>query len=443
MLKFGIPTMKYSITVFVTFITALLTVLLAGCGGREIGHGVILWPDSEAVEAGQIVPIVETSTVQDSYIIRLPDAAAHQLPRWRVQFFDSQEDATAFAARYQEVAALYVRSERTALPVRESLDRTSRTVYRLRFGEESKVLERSAEPHDEAGLVAHWYRVLTANGTSGWVFGYYLTAFSEDEDLTPAESEVIEDPVVRALLEEVWRPSHYAQMIRSNTIDLARLRPEHGLFPNPDENRLSLVLPDRRIDFDYSEIVRSAARQYAASGTSLQIAVRNERAITIQYIHDNQTESVDLEIIEQDIEELRTAEIERRDELYLSLLERGDLWQSSAYGTIRLAPDRRFEWTGYGSLVPTVIPRGAGNSGRVEFAVFLERQLRSSFDGVISFRFAGLDHPVHFLYNRIDTGIRLTHLPQQSVTRNVVSSPGASAIVAFFSMMEADRAAAD
>ncbi len=435
--------MKHSKTSRFIFCAVLALALLAGCGSREAGYGVILWPDSEALEAGQIVPITEISTTRSSYIFRLPDESAYQLPQWRVKFFESRSQAAEFARSYEETADLYVRSERRALPVREQLDRSSRIIYRLRFGEETKVIERSAEPHDESGLVAHWYRVLTEDGTSGWVFGYYLTVFSDSGDPAPIASEDIQDPVVRALLENVWRPSSYAQMIQNNTIDLSRLRAEHGLFPKPDENRLRLVLPDRRVDFEYNEITRSSARQYAAVGSSLQISLRSESAITIQYIYENQTQSVDLEIIEQDIEELRAGEIERRDQLLAALLERGNLWQSSAYGTIALQQDGRFGWSRYGSLVPTVIPRGAGNSGSLEFAVFLGSQLRGAFDGVISFRFDGLQQPVHFLYNQLDDGIRLTHLPQQNVTRNVASSAGASAIVAFFRTSHTEDPATD
>ena len=435
--------MKQPKTRIVIFYAVLALALLAGCGSREAGYGVILWPDSEALEAGQIVPITEISTVRTSYMIRLADESAHQIPQWRVQFFESRSQAAEFAQSYEQVADLYARTERRALPVREQLDRSSRTIYRLRLGEETKVIERSAEPHDESGLVAHWYRVLTEDGTSGWVFGHYLTVFSDSEDFAPVASEEIQDPVVRTLLGNVWRPSSYAEMIRNNTIDLNRLRAEHGLFPDPDENRLRLVLPDRRLDFEYSEIARSSARQYAAVGSSLQISLRSETAITIQYIHENQTESVDLEIIGQDIEELRASEIQRRGQRLAALLERGDLWQSSAYGTIGLEQDGRFQWSGYGSLVPTVIPRGAGNSGSLEFGLFLGPQLRGTFDGVLSFRFGGLQQPVHFLYNQIDNGIRLTHLPQQNVTRNVASSAGASAIVAFFRTSHTEDRATD
>ena len=435
--------MKQPKTRLVIFYTVLALALLAGCGSREAGYGVILWPDSEALEAGQIVPITEISTVRTSYMIRLADESVYQLPQWRVRFFESRSQAAEFAQSYEQVADLYVRAQRRALPVRAQLDRSSRIIYRLRFGEESKVIERSAEPHDESGLVAHWYRVLTEDGTSGWVFGYYLTVFSDSEDFTPVASEEIQDPVVRTLLENVWRPSSYAEMIENNTIDLNRLRAEHGLFPNPEEKRLKLVLPDRRVEFEYSEITRSSTRQYAAVGSSLQISLRSETAITIQYIYENQTESVNLEIIERDIEELRASEIQRRDQLLAALLERGNLWQSSAYGTIGLQQDGEFRWSGYGSLVPTAIPRGAGNSGSLEFGVFLGSQLRGTFDGVLSFRFGGLQQPVHFLYNQLDNAIRLTHLPQQNVTRNVASSARASAIVAFFRTSHAEDLATE
>ncbi len=424
--------MKQSKRRFLVYAAGLLLLLLvAGCG-RPAGYGVILWPDSDAVAAGEVVAVIETASVQNTYIVRREDGEAHQLPHWRVRFFDSQAEAAEFAERYSEYAELYVRSQRNALPVREQLDRTSRTVYRLRQGEEIKVLDRTPEPRTEAGLTAHWYSVLTEDGTSGWVFGYYLTPFSPGEEVAPVASDEIDDPVIRNLLENTWRPAVYAQMIRNNTIDLDVLRPEYGLFSYPDENRFRLESPERSITFDYREITQTAARQYAALGSSLQFALRGDRAITIQYIVNNQTESVDLELIDADIEEVRTAEIERRDQRYEEIYRQAESWRSSAYGRITLYEDGTFEWTGNQNLVPTAIPRGAGSGGTVEFPIFLSASLRGSYQGVISFRFNGLDRPVHFLYNLLQDGIRLTHLPQQSITRNVATSAPPSSIVAFF-----------
>lgn len=418
----------------------LLLLLVVGCSRRPAGYGVILWPDDEAVAAGDVVAIVEDAAIQNTYIVRRDDGAAHQLPRWRVRFFDSRTDAAEFADRYAEYSDLYVRSQRNALRVREQLDRSSRTVYRLRQGEEIKVLDRTAEPHTEAGLTAHWYRVLTEDGSSGWVFGYYLTPFSAGEEVDPVASDEIDDPVIRNLLENTWRPAAYAQMIRNNTVDLDLLRPEYGLFSYPGENRFRLELRDRSLSFEYREIVQTAARQYAALGSTLQIAVRGDRAITIQYIVNNQTESIELELIDADIEEVRTAEIERRDQRYADIFHEAESWRSSAYGRITLSEDGMFEWTGNQNLVPTAIPRGAGSGGTVEFPIFLSASLRASYQGVISFRFDGLDRPVHFLYNLLEDGIRLTHLPQQSITRNVATSAPPSSIVAFFA---AEPAAAE
>ena len=234
------------------FISVMIAVLitLSSCGGREVGHGVILWPDSEVIEAGQIVSILEQSSRQNSYIIGLADGSAHQLAQWRVRFFSNQADATGFAQNFEQYAPLYVRAQRTALPVRERLDRTSQVVYRLRIDEEAKVLNRSPEPMDEGGLVAHWYQVLTENGTGGWVFGYYLSPYSAGAELDALASTETEDPVVNRLLENVWRPASYAQMIRNNTIDLSLLRTEYGLFPEPESNRLRLVLPEWRLEFE-------------------------------------------------------------------------------------------------------------------------------------------------------------------------------------------------
>ncbi|TVR02748.1 MAG: hypothetical protein EA403_08515 [Spirochaetaceae bacterium] len=423
---------QYALRVFLLVVAA--SALLVACGPRTVGHGVLLWPEDNPELAGAVVSILEISNIQNSYIIAFEDGTREMIPQWRIRFFNSATDAREFADAYAQVAQTFVRADRNALPVRRILDRTSQAVYRLREGEEAKVISRTAEPHNEAGLVAHWYEVLTEDGTTGWTFGFYLTAFEAGQQVAVRGADDEVDPLIERLVDNVWRPSSIGQMIRNGTIDLAQMRSDFGLFPEPEENRFRLVLPGGRSEvFRYTDIVRSTVRQYALQGTTLQVTFRSENAITIQYTVGTQTESADLEIIEHDLAEVREREIERRTELIRELAERSDRWVSSAYGRITLSSDGRFQWTGYESFVPTVIPRGAGLEGRIEFSHFLAPPLRGSFDGVLTFRFNQLDNrPVHFAYTRTDTGMRLTNVPPQNINRNVVMSVGSGSVVAFF-----------
>ena len=49
-----------------------LALVLSSCA-RNIGYGLVLWAEEESpVQTGEILPVQQESTVQGSYLIRLP-----------------------------------------------------------------------------------------------------------------------------------------------------------------------------------------------------------------------------------------------------------------------------------------------------------------------------------------------------------------------------------
>ncbi|HUX51145.1 MAG TPA: hypothetical protein VMW73_10130, partial [Spirochaetia bacterium] len=68
---------KHNITVRKFISAALgaiaLSMLLASCGSRAIGFGVVIWSDNEQVLAtGSIVPILDQSTISNTDTINAP-----------------------------------------------------------------------------------------------------------------------------------------------------------------------------------------------------------------------------------------------------------------------------------------------------------------------------------------------------------------------------------
>ena len=65
-------------------------------------------------------------------------------------------------------------------------------------------------------------------------------------------------------------------------------------------------------------------------------------------------------------------------------------------------------WSGFNKLVPSVIPAGAKGNGEVELKYFVPAELKSSWDGILTFRFDGTEKEVNFFYKKEDNGIRFT-----------------------------------
>jgi len=151
---------KSSFRVMIKLFIVILavTATLSGCT-RRLGYGVLLWsPNEEEIASGSVVSVVSQSDIQDSYLVRLDtDASETSIARWRVRFFETEEEAFSRGAEYEELATVYARSGRNALPMRRAPElKNDNIVYRLREGEVVKLIGREDEQSDLSGLVSYW-----------------------------------------------------------------------------------------------------------------------------------------------------------------------------------------------------------------------------------------------------------------------------------------------
>lgn len=424
--------------------TRLLFIFLAGlailssCGPRRIGYGVLLWsPDEAVLETGALLPVFEESRIKQTYTVPKPGTKEKiELPVWRIQFFPKEDEAENFAAEYADVRNLYAVANRRALPVREKADRLSQRIYRLRENERMKILELGTTPADENGLLGFWYKVLTEEGVAGYCFNYHLTVYDAK---TNTQISVTRDPSqegVARILTATWRPAYFREMVSGRRIDLARFRPAFGAFFTDDPREIRVVLPAHTVAIPYSRLSRTSGESYIAEGSDVQLQLRgSEGSELVVFYTLNGSRRSDIFIsFEQEVEEIISAEQERRTLVLESFLERGDSLHSNAYGEISLSDSGAFTWQGFARLVPMAIPQGAQGTGRVEFSVFIGREVREAYDGVITFRFSGSggDRTAHFFYRFTGQGTQFIHIPPANIEENIVRREIMSPLVIFF-----------
>jgi len=421
--------------------TALLALILAvaatliGCD-RKIGYGVLLWsPDEDQISSGSVVSVLSESDIQDTYGIRDEETSTEAtVDRWRVRFFETEEEAQSEAAAYAELATVYARSGRNALPMRSAPEiKDDNIVYRLRDGEVIKIIDRAEEETNLSGLVSYWYTALTDTGIQAHVFGYELQLFDPTDPSADFATSGSTDPLIQLLLDNVWRPVYFVDMIANGTYDLDLFQEKYGLFPNPDENTLKLVLPYHTIDFTYDALTNVGPRKYLAEGTSLQMTFNRGDELSLQYVYEDRQYILAMQRVDGNIQDYVDAELERRDAIYQELLDRGPVFTSGSYGRITLLEDNEFIWTGYERLVPAAIPDGLGTTGKVILDLYLSSQLTANYDGVVSFKFDGAPSPVTFIYALVPDGIRMVYVPETDIDEYVVTGSGVSSITLFFS----------
>jgi len=407
------------------------------CGQRPIGYGVILWSQDESViESGTITPVYSESRLQKTYDIGVPGTdTIITVENWRISFFNRRGDAEAYANRYREFGNLIGISLMNGLPIRREPRSNADRVYRLRKGEMVKILDRSETTSVEGGSESYWYHVLTEGGVSGYCFGHALNVGTFKDLLKEAEPPE-KDPVLTRILKNTWRPEYFKTLINRRTVDLNRIQPEYGLFPDSAGKTIKIVTPSHSIDFVYSAITPSGVNSYVFEDTPLQISVISDSEIEVRYTAYQKEYREIYTILNYDIEEIIKNEVERRDKLFEQLIGMGNSFTSSAYGTLKVEEDRTFIWQDYSKLVPNVIPSGLMGTGKIEFSLFLTPELQEIYDGVVTFAFTapGEEKRVSFLYRLQENGVRFLYIPEGDIRDMTVTRENPFPLIIFFTV---------
>ena len=315
-----------------------IVLALIGCGGGSRSFGVVLWPPQESpLEFGMLVEVTDSSDIESTYTVRpLENGERMTTEQWRIEAFDSNEQAREFADNFEQYSDTFGTSQLQALRVRTEPNASAESVYRLRQGEEVNVIGQSSDASEDGGSTDVWYEVLTRDGSRGWVPDRFLAGLESSSEAANSEIEGVTNPRLDTFLSTVWRPTYFQRMLESDRIDLERFRTEYGLFPEPEQSRVRLNLPDQSATFDYETWSSGQARQFIAEGTRFSVIVRSEKTISIRYTVNGERYNIAMIRIDEDIAETRAAERERRSELYASLRSRGTRLSSDAYGTVEL-----------------------------------------------------------------------------------------------------------
>lgn len=400
---------------------ALFSAGLLACGPRTIGYGVVVWSAHEdSYATGSIVPIIEESTIQDSYTLLGGDGEGFDVPRWRVSFFKREKEARAYLEAFEPWKLSIARADSDGLPVRREPDGMSERVYRMRRGETVKILSRENTPGTEGQYEDYWYEVLTEGGIAGWVFGYNLTISRIGSEDT-AEAGTGRDPLLVTFLENTWRPEYYQEMIAEGTVDLELFQELYGVFPFPEEKRIVLTTRFASVEFNYTEIIPAGGRDYIFAGTPLKITIQSEQRIVAEYPTGQRFMREAFIKLDADVASIIAEERERRLDRYEKLTERGTVLHSDAYGTLELAGFTKFSWREYWRLVPNIISQESGNTGKLDFSIFLVNSLQDRYDGALQLTFQRQrDKPLTFLYELTVEGVRFIYVPPEGIDKSVI-----------------------
>lgn len=434
--------------------------LFSSCG-KNLGYSVLLWSNSEhEIADGTILKVHIKSNISQVYVVSLPGVKENfEVPLWQLTEPESKSKALKQQKRFSEFEHTYASVKLDGLPIRADAVNTSKQVYRLREGEVIRCLYRgagAAVTNGKGNMEGEWLRVLTETGTYGWCFSHNLALFQAegfDVSVGKQDSSIKKDDlkgenngdraIITALISKKWYPESFAKMIKVARIDVNRMNPSYGFSfgINIEENADSpfagtavLNTENAGGSWTYTDIVKKAEKEYEFTGSNLKMSVRgaNSNTMILQYMEKGRTKQETLIALEEDIDSMIENELARRQTELKRIASAGPVFKSSNYGTIKFNNENSVTWTNYKLLQPSIISNKAIGSVTVTLDYFISNSLKSSYDGVITMHFTGMEEGVNFLYKLTDTGLRLEDASKAPLKDGVVTARSASPMILFF-----------
>lgn len=265
-----------------------LCAILGSCSSR-IGWGVVLWTvKGTSAKAGTIVPVYLKSNITKVYVISLENEGGTriEIPLWQMEMYSSKSAAQARVEKFGDLASLYLVAERDGLPVREKATNVSDRIYRLRTGEMVKALERADGEIPTTGgaeLSGEWYKVMTMEGSVGYVFSFAMRLFDEKTGDSPVEEKPQSDPeFMNSIFSRTWRPAWYSTMISEEIIDLDYFALRFGLFGDAKNRQIRIETPGISKVFQYSTITQD--KDWLVFGSAgLRIRFENPKSLVASW----------------------------------------------------------------------------------------------------------------------------------------------------------------
>lgn len=437
---------------------SMLCALFVSCT-KLVGWGVLLWSsENPAVPSGTVLPVYIQSNINEVWVAGIPEAYRtgegsnapdkFEIPLKRMELFSTKKAALKRSEEFAQLAVTYGETLQDGLPIREGTDNNTRRVYRLKKGETVKLLAKAegspAISSTGEPLPGDWYQVITQDGTIGYCFSYRLRLFEYSGgalDIAPIVEEQGEDADLNMAISKTWIPESYEAMLTDNKIDLDMLNQQWGFYPEQEAGEARLFLKDIENDkiidkaFFYTGIQPSGTRAWRFEGASLQMQLRSDNILAVQYTEGGSAIRTFLFVaLSGNLDDIILQENARRSALFMRIYNQGPLFSSANYGTLTVNRNGSFSWSGFDLLTPHIIPAFVPSTGKIIMRLYIDSSLEDRYTGAFTLQFGGETvSDVDFLYSIEDQGLRIEYIPKTGIDGVTVIRKDMSPTVVYFS----------
>ncbi len=391
----------------------------------KIGYGLYLW-DFDDQNTGKTYKVVSESNIENSYTIILDDKKI-SIPKWKIELYKSEKEAKKAAKEYEKLNKMFGVCKKNNHKIRISKTPTAKIIYRLKKGEEIKIIGKDKEKSIIGSTNDYWYKVLTKNGISGYSYGHNLHIYEKGVG-SSSINDADESKDLENILDKKFYPKNVFDTISEGFVNLSIINKNNYFLIDSKTKTIKLNSDDISGIYTYTKIESYGFNKYRFLETPIKITVRKKTEIVISN-SQSKTGYGEIFYTIEDYDKLVQEEKEKNSLNYANIISNGKVFKSSVYGQITFDSGKNFLWVNNGKLVPDYIPTKDYQKGIISTNIFLSETIKEKYSGAIKFKFEQ-GHNLYALYLLSNRTLKLTLVPPYLVKdEKIVREPNAPIVI--------------
>lgn len=427
-----------------------MLLVLNYCSTEKNTYGVLLYPkDIDDVPVGSVIQIIEKRDEYDTFekktiISFYYKGQTYECPGPFILSFDSQQGAELFSKKYRTYRSAFGEVRASGLRLRDKPETYSQIKHRLTIREVVKIISRTKKLDEADGEKDYWYFVLTQDGERGYCFGHYLEIhennywkMSEREKHYKSKREEIPQtyPLLQNIFSATWRPYYVYEQIQTGELDPNIIKEDLSISFNEDKRMIKIKMSGINFETHYYKIKRKDYNTYVFWDSSVVVERIDNRHINVSFKYNGNVIKQRYIKLPVSLKQIIKEEKKQQKEALQNMLKQSNHFTSEAYGSLVIDKDGTFFWETT-PLLQSHVTHVSGNiGGYIDCTITLSTELQEQYDGGLLLEYNkrnNIQDTIYFLYNNLKTGLQLTYIPKDYVTRNTIQELPLSPLVMFF-----------
>jgi hypothetical protein len=203
------------------------------------------------------------------------------VPETKTKLFTDESLAKDYSLKYHKYIPLYAITK-VGAQIRKIPNMSSPALSPLKNGQIVKIIDLDSNFGLVGGEDGYWYKVITEDGITGYIFSSYLTVVRKENNRFINLQTESPEPIIDNFLQHSWQPAYLRDDFKRGDLDVINTK-NIGLFPNQKSHSVHIRTPNYEIRLHYQYIEKVFPNVLFLHGTPLLVEVEGKGEILAKY----------------------------------------------------------------------------------------------------------------------------------------------------------------